>query len=228
MVKAPIYTIKGTKLKDFTLPKEFAEKVNSSIIAQALRVFEGRSHVGYSKVKTRAEVNKTKKKMYKQKGTGGARHGSRRAPIFVGGGIAHGPKLEKRTFILPKNIIRIARKSVLSLKASQGEVVIAQGLEKIIQTKEVLPLLKAVGLKRCTFLLSEKSSGANKALRNLKNVEILNYKDASALDLFRGGILIVDQNVFEPHKSLAGSRKLSALHPRGVSLRGKTRRVVKK
>ncbi len=200
MAKVKAYTIKGIIQPDFTLPKEFGEKVNASLIAQALRVFEARGHTGLSKVKTRAEINRTKKKLYKQKGTGGARHGSRRAPIFVGGGIAHGPKVEERELSLPKRLRVASRNSVLSLKAGLGEVVTASGLEKVIKTKDILPLLKVVGNKRCTFLLSDKSVGAKRALKNLDNADVIFYKSANALDLFRGGVLILDGNLFETKK----------------------------
>ena len=91
MLKTKTYSLKGTKLKETSLPKEFGQKENLPLLAQAVRVYEERSHIGFAKTKTRAEVNRTTKKVYKQKGTGGARHGARSAPIYVGGGTAHGP-----------------------------------------------------------------------------------------------------------------------------------------
>ena len=66
------------------LPKEFDQKLNMPLLAQAVHVYEERSHVGLRNTKTRSEVNRTTKKIYKQKGTGGARHGSRRANLYVG------------------------------------------------------------------------------------------------------------------------------------------------
>lgn len=218
MAKVKSFTIKGTAQPDFTLPKEFSEKINASLIAQALHVFEARGHTGFSKVKTRAEVNRTKKKLYKQKGTGGARHGSRRAPIFVGGGVAHGPKLEERILTLPRKLRIAGRNSVLSLKASLGDIVVIGGLEKIVKTKEALPILKVFGNKKLTFLLSEKSVKAKKSLNNLKNVNIIFYKDASALDLFRGGTLVIDKNLFEAKKAETKTKTVEK----------KVRKVVKK
>jgi len=81
---------------NFSLPKGFDLKKAEKLLVQIVRVFEDRTHFGLNKVKTRSEVNKTRKKLYKQKGTGGARHGAKSAHIFVGGGVAHGPKGEKR------------------------------------------------------------------------------------------------------------------------------------
>lgn len=207
MAKAKLYTINGEILSEINLPSEFDSKINPNLIAQVVHVFEAKSHTGFSKVKTRAEVNRTKRKLYKQKGTGGARHGSRRAPIFVGGGIAHGPKLEERVLSLPKKIKIAGRNSVLSLKFNLGEVVAVSGIEKIVKTKEILPLLRSLNGKRYTFLLSEKSSNAKKALANLENVKSLFYKDVNAFDLLKGGILILDNNLFDLKKTEDKAKK---------------------
>jgi len=91
---------KGAKAGGVILPKEFGIKVNPLLLAQAIYVYEDRAHVGLRKTKTRSEVERTTKKVYRQKGTGGARHGSRRAPIFVGGGVALGPRPLKREVLL--------------------------------------------------------------------------------------------------------------------------------
>ena len=90
----PTFTKSGAPAaKEATLPSVFfAKKPNLSILSQAVRVYLSNQRTAQAKSQTRAEVNRTTKKVYKQKGTGGARHGSRRAPIYVGGGIAHGPR----------------------------------------------------------------------------------------------------------------------------------------
>lgn len=71
-MKIKTFSLKGVKAEDTTLPKELGGKVKLSVLAQGLHIYEARSHTGFSKVKTRAEVNRTTKKVYKQKGTGGA------------------------------------------------------------------------------------------------------------------------------------------------------------
>ena len=95
-MKAQIFSVKGVKTGEESLPKEFSQKVNLALLAQAVHVFEERGHVGLRKTKTRSEINRTTKKIYKQKGTGGARHGSRRANLYVGGGVALGPRPIRR------------------------------------------------------------------------------------------------------------------------------------
>src|SRR3989344_5044199 len=102
------------KVSDFKLPKEFRVKPNLGLLTQSLRVYEERGHVGLRQAKTRAEVNRTGKKLYKQKGTGGARHGSKRAPIFVGGVVAHGPRPIRRILSLSSKLKRLSKLMALS------------------------------------------------------------------------------------------------------------------
>lgn len=201
-MKIAVYSIKGVKSGEMTLPKEFEEKINMSLLAQAVRVYDERAHTGLAKAKTRAEVNRTKKKLYKQKGTGGARHGSRRAPIFVGGGVAHGPRPIRRELTLPFKMKRKALAVSLSLKGKNGQVVSVSGLEKVKKTKEAQiltnKLLKELkGVKRLTFALSDTGLEANRVLRNIKNIFILPYKNLNAYNVYFGGGLVIDKAVFE-------------------------------
>ena len=197
MAKINTYSIKGTKLEDISLPKEFSVEKNLPLLAQAIRVYEERSHVGLADTKTRAEINKTKKKWYKQKGTGGARHGAKSAPIFVGGGVAHGPKPIRRVLSLPKKMIKKALFQALSVKLAKNEVVAVSGIEKVVKTSEVANFLKKIGkAKRHTFILSEKNLSVKKYLRNITGVEIASYKNLNAFNTLFGGTLIFDSEVF--------------------------------
>src|SRR4030042_4661634 len=199
MLKVQKFTSKGTKTGEEALPKEFDQKVNMALLAQAVHVFEERAHVGLRKTKTRAEINRTSKKVYKQKGTGGARHGSRRANFFVGGGVALGPRPERRILSLPGKMKARARLMALSLKASEGELILVSGLPKIEKTKSVSELIaaltKATGAKRFTFVLSEAGKVAFKYFRNLKLADALYWKDANAYDIFNGGMIVLDPEV---------------------------------
>jgi large subunit ribosomal protein L4 len=205
MVKAPIYTIKGTKTGEFTLPKEmFEQKPNLNLLAQAIYVYEDRLHVGLRKTKTRAEINRTTKKVYKQKGTGGARHGSRRANLFVGGGVALGPRPLKRTLSLSDALKKTAKTYAFSIKAGEKQIVVADGLTKIEKTKEAAILVKKLAeefkTKSFTFILSEKNGSVNMFLRNLGNAKAIPYKDINAYDIWNGGLLMLDSDIFEKEK----------------------------
>lgn len=211
MVKAPIYTIKGTKTGEITLPKGvFEVKPNLKLLAQAIHVYEERSHIGLRNTKTRSEVNRTTKKVYKQKGTGGARHGSRRANLFVGGGVALGPRAERRILTLPSGVKEKAKIYAFSAKASDGAIVAVSGIAKIVKTKEAGEFLKKLIKERFikeprrgarfTFVLSDKAKEALKFLKNLGNAKTVNYKDITALDIWRGGVLVLDNGIFEVEK----------------------------
>lgn len=197
-MKITNYSIKGTKLTDLSLPKELGGVAeNSALLAQAIRVYEERSHTGLADTKTRAEVNRTKKKWYKQKGTGGARHGAKSAPIFVGGGVAHGPKPVRRVLTLPKKMVQKALSQALSLKAAGRKIVAVTGMEKFTKTSQVAALLKKLGpAAKYTFVLNEKNFGVKRYFRNIPEVKILLYRNLNAFDVFLGGTIVFDAGIF--------------------------------
>ncbi len=199
------------KIVEVKLPKEtFGKEVNLKLLAQANHVGTSRAHIGLRNTKTRSEVNRTTKKIYKQKGTGGARHGSRRANVFVGGGVVFGPRPLKRVLSLSRNAKNAAKVSALSAKAKDKEVMVVGGVSKIAKTKEVAEFVKKLEGKRFTFLVSEKSKGVYRFFQNLANVRVVNYKDANVLDILNGGMLLIDESVFETKKEEVKSKKKGA------------------
>lgn len=200
MTKVLTFTSHGTKTAETVLPKEFDQKVNMALLAQAVHIFQERSHVGLRKTQTRAEVNRTTKKIYKQKGTGGARHGSRRANVFVGGGVALGPRPVRRILTLPGAMKARARLLAYSLKAHDKQLILVSGLSKIAKTKSASDLLKALtkvtGARRFTFILADGAKEAVKFFRNLSAANAIFWKDANAYDIFDGGMIVIDSEVF--------------------------------
>jgi large subunit ribosomal protein L4 len=200
MTKVLTFTSKGTKTEETLLPKEFDQKANMALLAQAVHIFQERSHVGLRKTQTRAEVNRTTKKIYKQKGTGGARHGSRRANVFVGGGVALGPRPLRRILTLSGGMKARARLLAYSLKVADKQLIIVSGLSKIAKTKAASELLaaltKATGARRFTFILADGARQAVKFFRNLSAANAIFWKDANAYDVFDGGMIVIDSEVF--------------------------------
>lgn len=200
MAKIDLYTIKGTKTGDLTLPKSFGKEINMNTLAQALRIYEENAHPGLRNTKTRSEVNRTTKKVYKQKGTGGARHGSRRANLFVGGGVVFGPRPERRILNISDKLKITAKLMAFAYKLGKKEVVAVSGLSKIAKTKESAGFLKKLGgelkAKRFTFVLSEGAATVNKFIRNLKDASFVSYKDVNAFDIYYGGTIIMDEDIF--------------------------------
>jgi large subunit ribosomal protein L4 len=202
MLKVQVYTIKGSKVGEMVLPKDtFEAKISMDLLSQANHVYEERSHIGLRNTKTRSEVNRTTKKIYKQKGTGGARHGSRRANLYVGGGIVFGPRPLRRELSLPLSQKKAAVISAYSAKAKAHEIIAIRGISGLTKTNEAASFLKKIAedvkSKSFTFILSEKSLPIFRFLRNLGNVKSVLYKNANAFDIIGAGQIVLDEDIFE-------------------------------
>jgi len=201
MTKISLYTIKGNKGRDIEFPKELIGKKNIRLLSQALRVYEGRNHPGTSKVKTRGEVKISTRKIYRQKGTGFARHGAKSAPIFVGGGIAHGPKGVKRVLKLPKGLRKNALKTALAYKLSEGMILAIDKLDSLSTTKEAQELVNNIVVKTNTknskvLMVSDgKNENIRKAVRNIPNVKCENIKNLNVNKVYFADILLFDKSV---------------------------------
>ncbi len=204
MLKADLYTIKGEKKGNVELPQYFSLKPNLRLISQAVRVYVDRSHPGLHKVKTRSEIQASTRKIYRQKGTGKARHGALSAPIFVGGGIAHGPKGIKKLLVLSGAQKRTATRNAYALKFGVGKLIAVSDLDSLKKTKDaykfILSLKKGLSLDKnnisFSFVLSKQNVQATKYLRNLKNCSVELYSDMNAYKIFFGGILVMDDRIF--------------------------------
>jgi len=200
MIKVNAFSAKGIKQPAVSLSKRFEEKENPALLSQAIHVYRERSHIGLAKTKTRSEVARTTKKWYRQKGTGGARHGARSAPIFVGGGVAHGPRPLRRELVLPAKMKNKALDLALSVKAKEGRVTVISGLSTLNKTSQVAKLIEKFQKKdkkgqKFTFVLNKGNSINTKIFRNLSNVSVRTFDSLNAYDVFFGGMLIFDKDV---------------------------------
>jgi len=170
----------GKKIRTMELPKElFGVKVHTALIAQAVRVYLLNQRQGSAHTKTRGEVEGSTRKIYKQKGTGKARHGSIRAPIFVGGGIVFGPMTRDFSKKMPKRMKRIAFLSALTQKYLDAKVIIVDGLGSLeAKTKRISQVMHALGVQGRTLLVvSDDIAGIAQAVRNLQNVDMVRISD---------------------------------------------------
>ncbi len=165
----------------------FGAPVNKVLLAQAIRVYLSNARQGTSKVKTRSEVNLTKRKMYKQKGTGNARHGAQSAPIFVGGGVAHGPKgIENWNLSLSRTMKLKALICALSAQAKSVKVC-AELTSLTGKTKEAVKLLASeLGNKKVLIVLADRNELVERSIANIPNVllstaALVNAHDISAV-----------------------------------------------
>src|SRR3990167_4989258 len=228
MVKLDVYSAKGIKKGSTNLPERFVEKENLPLLAQAIRVYEARLHPGLAKVKTRGEVIASTRKIYRQKGTGGARHGAKSAPIFVGGGVAHGPKGLKRSLSLPARMRKIALGAALTMAAKEGKLLVVDALSDFKKTKEIAALLKKIGGSRFTLVLSDQNLQLQKLARNISNINIIPFRGLNAHGGYLGGTIILDKEALSP-KQVEIKEKAST-HRKVTSkvTRVKTKRKAKK
>lgn len=154
---------------------------------------------GNHKIQVRNEVSRTGKKMYKQKGTGSARHGSRRAAQFVGGAKAHGPVVRSHAFDLPKKIRAMALRHALSSKAKAGSLIV---LDSAVLTDPKTAALRAtfdkIGLKNALVIAGPEVDGNFKlAARNIPNIDVLPNAGLNVYDVLRRHTLVLTKDAVE-------------------------------
>lgn len=176
-MKISVFDLTGTKKKELNLDDSvFGQPVNAKLLAQAVRVYRSNQRQSAAQVQTRSEIDYTKKKMFKQKGTGNARHGSRKAAIMVGGFKAHGPRADHNFKLeLPKKMRMAALRSALAAKVADGRLVAVEGFTtlKAPKTKTMAACLAALKgeAKSQAVVFTKEMELAQKSARNLVKVE---------------------------------------------------------
>ena len=204
----PVLNMQGEKVDEIALhPKIFEASVNVPLMHQALVRQLANARLGTHKVKTRSENNRSKSKWYRQKGTGRARHGSRNAPIFVGGGIAHGPKLRKYKKKMPRKMRRAALRSVLSVKAKDQQIVVVDSLDmEKPKTQEMIRILKNLSVDegKTLILLPERNEAIELSSNNLQAVRYLRANYLNVRDILGADYLVVPLGALEVIESILG------------------------
>lgn len=186
MMLVPIYDMKGEKAGDVELhPDIFEAPINVPLMHQAFERQRANARLGTHKTQTRSEVSRTTRKWYRQKGTGRARHGSRSANLFVGGGVAHGPKVRDYSKRMPRKMRQAALRAALSAKAKDEEIVVVNALEMDVpKTKQMASTLQMLGADgKVLLLLPERDEMVEKSARNLPDVSVLNANYLNVRDL---------------------------------------------
>jgi large subunit ribosomal protein L4 len=170
-----------------SLPAElFHAKVHKTLMSQSVRVYLANQRVGGASTLTRGEVEGSTRKIYRQKGTGKARHGGIRAPIFVGGGIVFGPRPQDHRLDFPKKMRRIALASALSYQFAEGNVVVLDGLDAIEpKTKSMLHVLAVNKLQtdKLLVVLPKDPKNITRGLRNVQGVTLRPANNLNAYDV---------------------------------------------
>ena len=197
-----IYDTNGKTTGKMTLPNDiFGHKVNPLLLAQAVRVYLSNQRAGAAKTKTRGMVTGSTAKIYKQKGTGKARHGARSAPVFVGGGIAHGPTgTQNYKKNMPKKMRRLALLGALNAQLTAKKILVIDGLLKLpVKTKKIVTVMDKLNLtnnkkrlnKPCLLVLPEKADNLTKAARNIGGLTITPVKNLNTYEILKTHHLIL-------------------------------------
>ncbi|MCB9127196.1 MAG: 50S ribosomal protein L4 [Ardenticatenales bacterium] len=207
MMKTAIFNMQGTQVDEIDLSeKVFGIEPRLDVMHQAFVRQQANARQGTASTQTRGEVSRTGAKVWRQKGTGRARQGSRRAPQWVGGGVVFGPKPRDYTKAMPKKMRRLALRSALSAKAQSGQLVIVDDLVLDNgKTKEAAAALAALGVERSAVVLTgavENDREVSRAFYNLKDVKTLHWRYLNIRDLLGHEKLIMP---------LAALRQIEAL-----------------
>ena len=174
-------------------------EIRGDILQRVVTWQLAKRRAGTHKIQVRNEVSRTSKKMYKQKGTGGARHGSRRAAQFVGGAKAHGPVVRSHAFDMNKKVRALALRHALSSKAKDGSLVI---LDNVTLTEAKTAALRAtlgsLGLVNALVIAGpEVDANFKLAARNIPNIDVLPNAGLNVYDVLRRGTLVLTKSAIE-------------------------------
>ncbi|NTU74138.1 50S ribosomal protein L4 [Candidatus Roizmanbacteria bacterium] len=208
-----VYDMTGKVVKSVKLPEEmFSTPDHPTLISQYVRVYLANQRQGTSSTKTRSEVIGSTKKIYRQKGTGRARHGAAKAPIFVGGGVTFGPRPGDHSLSMTKKQKKTALFSALSIKAREQSIIaLSEEINKVeVKTKPAFAMLKTIDLKskKTLLVLSEMKANVVKSFRNIPGIEIVPAASINPYMVLTHDALIFAEDALPVMKShFAGGEK---------------------
>jgi large subunit ribosomal protein L4 len=206
-MQVPVMDINGKQVKTIDLPADiFGVEINTGLMHQAYVRQMANARLGTHKTKTRSEIRMTKAKWYRQKGTGRARHGAKSAPIFVGGGVAHGPRPRKYTKDMPRKMRQQAIRSTLSALARDDQLVFVDALNvETPKTKAMVETLrKLVGENTALVLLADSNDNVERSIRNLSEAKYLRANYLNVRDLLKYDKVIVPLDALDTIQAIWG------------------------
>lgn len=196
-----IIDIKNKKAGSVDLKPELAEKVNKAVLYYTIKALRNNLRHGTAAVKDRSFVNMTNKKIYKQKGTGNARHAARSANIFVGGGSAHGPRPRSYREKINKKFNSVSYVEAFKyLLANDGLKVIKEINFDKPSTKQGALVIKDLGISKALVVLPKDNINAKLSLRNLSGIKVVNEENINVLDMLRYEKVVMSADFFSKLK----------------------------
>lgn len=182
----------------------FGIEPNNHAVYLDVKQYLANKRQGTHKSKERAEIAGSTRKLKKQKGTGTARSGSIKSPVFRGGGRVFGPRPRNYSFKLNKNLKKLARQSALSLQAKQDNIVVIENFDfEAPKTKDFVNVLKSLGIenKKSLFVLDESNKNVYLSSRNLKGVNIVNGSKIATYDILNANKVVLAEGCLEEIES---------------------------
>ncbi|MDB5446636.1 MAG: rplD [Phenylobacterium sp.] len=200
-MKLDVIKLDGGKGGSIELPDDIfgIEEIRTDILQRCVTWQLAKRRAGTHKIQVRNEVSRTGKKMYKQKGTGGARHGSRRAAQFVGGAKAHGPVVRSHAFDLPKKVRALALRHALSSKAKTGALIVLDNATVTeVKTAALRASFEKIGVTNALVIAGvEVNANLKLAARNIPNVDVLPNAGLNVYDVLRRHTLVLTKDAVE-------------------------------
>ena len=192
-MKLDVIKLDGGKAGNIELDAElFGLEARADILHRVVRWQRNNAQAGTHKVKTRSEVNYSTKKIYRQKGTGGARHGARSAPIFRGGGVYKGPVVRSHGHELTKKFRKLGLRHALSAKMAAGELVVIENADTEGKTAALAKQVANLGWKRALIIDGVTvNAGFLKAAKNIEGLDILPSMGANVYDILKRDTLVI-------------------------------------
>jgi len=186
-VKESVLDLKNSKVSDIELSDDvFASRPNKALIYEVVKMQRAGWRKGTVKTKNRALVSGTTAKMYKQKGTGRARHGDKKVGIFVGGGKAFGPNPRDYSYKIPRKARRGGLRSALVLKKNEGKMLIVDNLEfPEIKTKAAIAALDKLGVKSGLLVIDGTQKNLEKSVSNIPHIKVVKWEGLNVYDLMK-------------------------------------------
>jgi large subunit ribosomal protein L4 len=200
MPTVDVYNVKGDVVGQMELSDAvFGIAPNNHVLHLAVTKQLAAQRLGTHSTKTRSEVRGGGRKPWKQKGTGRARHGSRRSPIWVGGGITFGPTPRSYTFSLPRKIRRLALLSALSAKAQAGEIIVLDKLEFASpKTRDMIAVLENIKVNgKALIVVEQYNENVEKSGRNIPGILVEDARGINVYDILNSGKVVFTRDAVE-------------------------------
>jgi large subunit ribosomal protein L4 len=193
MPTVKIHNVRGEVVGELELSEDvFGAEVKPHLHWEVVRAQRAARRQGTHATKTRSTVSGTTKKVYRQKGTGNARHGSRKSPVYVGGGVSHGPQPRKYAFHVPKKVRRAALCSALSTRVRNGELVVvdAFGFEQP-KTRQAVHALRSLGVANGLVVAAVEDAALHLSMRNIPFIKYIRAEGVNVYDVLKYDRLVL-------------------------------------